>query len=141
MPATVESILRSSFQEIAGFARGKNLPSVWMEGETQVAKPHWRRAAHQSISLIRLVSQTGDIPLLPELQAPPVGDEWQQLNTRRIDLIDKKEAQPLSANEARELEQLQNQLYEKRKREVPLPIAQLKAIREELKREGLWSAP
>ena len=77
-----------------------------------------------------------EISRLSELLAITV--DWEQTNTRRFQLIEKKVKRNISSDEKRELTYLQ-QLTDARIRLLaPLPIKQLEEVREELERRGIW---
>ena len=77
-----------------------------------------------------------EISRLSELLA--ITADWEQTNTRRFQLIEKKVKRKIRANEKRELDYLQ-QLTDARIRLLaPLPIKQLEEVRKKLKRRGIW---
>ncbi len=77
-----------------------------------------------------------EISRLDELLA--ITEDWEQTNTRRFQLIEKKVERNISSDEKCELTYLQ-QLTDARIRLLaPLPIKQLEDVREELERRGIW---
>lgn len=77
-----------------------------------------------------------DLSTLRELLTITV--DWERTNERRSRLIEKKVKRTILINEKDELDYLQ-QLTDARIRLLaPLPIKQLEAVREELKRRGMW---
>ena len=77
-----------------------------------------------------------DLSTLRELMA--ITADWEQTNERRVQLIDKKVKRNILTAENTELDYLQ-QLTDARIRLLaPLPIKQLEATQEDLKRRGMW---
>ncbi len=64
--------------------------------------------------------------------------DWEQTNTRRFQLIEKKVKRKIRANEKSELDYLQQLTDARIELLAPLPIKQLEDVREELKRRGIW---
>ena len=77
-----------------------------------------------------------EISRLNELLA--ITADWEQTNTRRFQLIEKKVKRKIRANEKRELDYLQQLTDARIELLAPLPIKQLEDVREELKRRGIW---
>ena len=77
-----------------------------------------------------------EISRLNELLA--ITADWEQTNTRRFQLIEKKIKRKIRANEKRELDYLQQLTDARIELLAPLPIKQLEDVREELKRRGIW---
>ena len=77
-----------------------------------------------------------ELSTLRELMA--ITADWEQTNERRAQLIEKKVKRNILTDEKNELDYIQ-QLTDARIRLLaPLPIKQLEAVREDLKRRGIW---
>jgi len=64
--------------------------------------------------------------------------DWEQTNERRTELIEKKIKRSILNEEKRELDHLQELTDARIRLLAPLPIKQLEAVREDLKRRGMW---
>lgn len=85
-----------------------------------------------------------DNPLSPQpprefvLNEDCLSSDWPRINQRRVELIHKRADRTLLPEEEQELDSLQ-QLADARIRELaPLPIGSLEAMRDELKKRGMW---
>lgn len=101
--------------------------------------------------LVRALEQAGDNPLCVEnphnrkrylivaeeaLTPTIAGGEWTEAkNCRRFHLIDKKIARTITPEEQVELTRLQYEVGDYLNRVAPLPIAETRALHEELRRE------
>lgn len=73
----------------------------------------------------------------PNCDYQAVGDDWTDAkNERRCELIDKEIDGSISAAEAAELEDLQEQMLRYRHRIAPLPLARARKLLEELERKA-----
>src|ERR1700722_4543159 len=80
------------------------------------------------------------IPVLPS--ESPVEPEWtNERNARRFLLIDKEVRGDITAAEAIELEDLQDQLRRYRRQVAPLPLDETRRMLEELERKGAQATP
>jgi hypothetical protein len=88
-------------------------------------------------------TQTGYFP--PDYSEPlslrellAITEDWDQTNDRRMDLIDKKIARATSPAESAELANLQRLTDARVRLVAPLPFAEIEALRDQLKRRGIW---
>ena len=65
--------------------------------------------------------------------------DWDQTNERRAELIHKKVKKSISAQERRELDELQRLASCRRRLLAPLPIEELQAVKDDLVRRGMWA--
>lgn len=65
-------------------------------------------------------------------------EEWQPVNERRCDLIDKEIARTITSEEAVELESLQRMADDFIAEHAPIPVKELEAVIDKLKAEGKW---
>jgi transposase-like protein len=107
----LEGLTQSQAATILGVSRG-------------TVRARWRKA------LEFLRQQPGD-------DAYPDEDEWERLNKRRVELIDKEAEVGLSKDELGELERLQEETGKRLNRIAPLPFETLERFEERARRAGI----